>query len=222
MRKKQDLVVIGGGPGGLVVASVAAQVGLRVTLIEKSDRLGGDCLHSGCVPSKTFIHMARTAHCARKGVREGLLSIMPDIDFGKAIDQVERVIDKIQQHQNEGLIQENDAVFKQHLDRYKYFERYPGHSQDYYRQQCEVTLGRLERQLQQSAFLTGEHCRLADIAIFPFIRQFAHVDRDWFYSASYPGLQRWLDYHLTSPLFLSVMKKYPRWEEGDAVISFPE
>ncbi|MBU2966725.1 glutathione S-transferase [Amphritea sp. 2_MG-2023] len=124
--------------------------------------------------------------------------------------------------QNEGLIQENDAVFKQHLDRYKYFERYPGHSQDYYRQQCEVTLGRLERQLQQSAFLTGEHCRLADIAIFPFIRQFAHVDRDWFYSAPYPDLQRWLDYHLTSPLFLSVMKKYPRWEEGDAVISFPE
>lgn len=124
--------------------------------------------------------------------------------------------------QSEGLIQENDAVFKQHLDRYKYFERYPGHSQDYYRQQCEVTLGRLERQLQQSAFLTGEHCRLADIAIFPFIRQFAHVDRDWFYSAPYPGLQRWLDYHLTSPLFLSVMKKYPRWEEGDAVISFPE
>nr|WP_320135083.1 glutathione S-transferase [uncultured Amphritea sp.] len=124
--------------------------------------------------------------------------------------------------QSEGLIQENDAVFKQHLDRYKYFERYPGHSQDYYRQQCEVTLGRLERQLQQSAFLTGELCRLADIAIFPFIRQFAHVDRDWFYSAPYPGLQRWLDYHLTSPLFLSVMKKYPRWEEGDAVISFPE
>jgi pyruvate/2-oxoglutarate dehydrogenase complex dihydrolipoamide dehydrogenase (E3) component len=98
MTKKQDLIVIGGGPGGLVVASVAAQVGLRVTLIEKSDRLGGDCLHSGCVPSKTLIHMARTAHSARQGVREGLLSVMPEIDFSKAIDQVEHVIDKIQQH----------------------------------------------------------------------------------------------------------------------------
>ena len=98
MKNKQDLVVIGGGPGGLVVASVAAQVGLRVTLIEKSDRLGGDCLHSGCVPSKTLIHMARTAHCVRRGVREGLLSVMPEIDFSKAIEQVERVIDKIQQH----------------------------------------------------------------------------------------------------------------------------
>jgi len=98
MRKKQDLVVIGGGPGGLVVASVAAQVGLRVTLIEKSNRLGGDCLHSGCVPSKALIHMARTAHAARTGVRQGLLSTMPDIDFGKAIDHVNRVIEKIQVH----------------------------------------------------------------------------------------------------------------------------
>ena len=98
MKKKQDLVVIGGGPGGLVVASVAAQVGLRVTLIEKSERLGGDCLHSGCVPSKTLIHMARTAHIARRGAASGLLSVMPDIDYGKAIDRVEQVIDRIQQH----------------------------------------------------------------------------------------------------------------------------
>ena len=98
MKKKQDLVVLGGGPGGLVVASVAAQVGLRVTLIEKSDRLGGDCLHSGCVPSKTLIHMARIAHVARRGVASGLLTDMPDIDFSKAIDQVEQVINRIQQH----------------------------------------------------------------------------------------------------------------------------
>ncbi len=98
MKKKQDLVVIGGGPGGLVVASVAAQVGLRVTLIEKSEHLGGDCLHSGCVPSKTFIHMARTAHIARRGAASGLLSVMPDIDYGKVIDRVEDVINRIQQH----------------------------------------------------------------------------------------------------------------------------
>ena len=98
MKKKQDLVVIGGGPGGLVVASVAAQVGLRVTLIEKSEQLGGDCLHSGCVPSKTLIHMARTAHVARRGAATGLLSVMPDIDYNKVIDRVEQVVDRIQQH----------------------------------------------------------------------------------------------------------------------------
>ncbi|MCK5383902.1 MAG: FAD-dependent oxidoreductase [Gammaproteobacteria bacterium] len=98
MTKRQDLVVIGGGPGGLVVASVAAQAGLKVTLIEKSSLLGGDCLHSGCVPSKALIHMARIAHAARMGAAEGLLSTMPDIDFGKAIDHVNRVRETIQVH----------------------------------------------------------------------------------------------------------------------------
>jgi pyruvate/2-oxoglutarate dehydrogenase complex dihydrolipoamide dehydrogenase (E3) component len=96
MTKRQDLIVIGGGPGGLVVASVAAQVGLRVTLVEKSDRLGGDCLHSGCVPSKTLINAARTAHVARQGAATGLLTSMPGIDFERAIDEVHRVIEKIQ------------------------------------------------------------------------------------------------------------------------------
>jgi pyruvate/2-oxoglutarate dehydrogenase complex dihydrolipoamide dehydrogenase (E3) component len=98
MTKKQDLIVIGGGPGGLIVASVAAQVGLKVTLIEKSGLLGGDCLHTGCVPSKALIHMARTAHVAREGVRQGLLSMMPEIDFGKAIDHVNSVVEKILVH----------------------------------------------------------------------------------------------------------------------------
>ncbi len=95
---KQDLVVIGGGPGGLVVASVAAQLGLRVTLAEQSDRLGGDCLHTGCVPSKSLIAMSRMAHAARQGVANGLLSSMPDIDFASAIAHVDRVIGKIQLH----------------------------------------------------------------------------------------------------------------------------
>lgn len=96
MTGKRDLVVIGGGPGGLVVASVAAQAGLKVTLVEKTDRLGGDCLHTGCVPSKALIHAAHTAHAARTGAREGLLSMMPGIDFEQAIVQVEQAIAKIQ------------------------------------------------------------------------------------------------------------------------------
>jgi pyruvate/2-oxoglutarate dehydrogenase complex dihydrolipoamide dehydrogenase (E3) component len=96
MTGKRDLVVIGGGPGGLVVASVAAQAGLKVTLVEKTEHLGGDCLHTGCVPSKALIHAARTAHVARTGAREGLLSTMPGIDFEQAITQVEQAIATIQ------------------------------------------------------------------------------------------------------------------------------
>ncbi len=96
--RKQDLAIIGGGPGGLVVASVAAQLGLRVSLIEKTDRLGGDCLHTGCVPSKTLLHMAQIAHTAREGVQAGLLSAMPEIHFDKAIERVGQVIETIQHH----------------------------------------------------------------------------------------------------------------------------
>ena len=124
--------------------------------------------------------------------------------------------------QVEGLIQENDFVFKQHLDRYKYFERHPDHPQSYYREQCEVTLVKLERLLQQHAFLVSEHCSLADMAIFPFIRQFAHVDREWFYVAPYPALQRWLKHHLASPLFTEVMHKFIPWKEGDTPQLFPD
>ncbi|GGK81891.1 glutathione S-transferase [Amphritea balenae] len=123
--------------------------------------------------------------------------------------------------QIEGLIQENDFVFKQHLDRYKYADRHPGHPQSYYREQCEVTLVKLERLLQQSAFLSGDSESLADIAIFPFIRQFAHVDRDWFYSAPYPKLQRWLDYYIESELFSQIMRKYSPWKDSDTPVVFP-
>ena len=114
--------------------------------------------------------------------------------------------------QGEALIQENDTVFKPHLDRYKYFERYPAHPQQHYREQGEVTLVKLERLLQQHAYLTGEQCCLADMAIFPFIRQFAHVDREWFYNAPYPALQRWLDQQLNSELFTRVMQKSSPWQ----------
>ncbi len=98
MASKQDLVVIGGGAGGLVVASVAAQVGLKTTLIEKTGLLGGDCLHTGCVPSKTLIHLAHTAHVARTGVQDGLLSGATQVNFGAVIDRVQAVIAKIQLH----------------------------------------------------------------------------------------------------------------------------
>ena len=62
MTVMRDLVVIGGGAGGLVVASVAAQLGLDVVLINKQAAMGGDCLHYGCVPSKTLLKSASVAH----------------------------------------------------------------------------------------------------------------------------------------------------------------
>ena len=98
MSKRQDVVVIGGGPGGLVVASVASQLGLKVTLVEKSERLGGDCLHSGCVPSKTLINTARVAHLMRNGPRYGLPACEPDVDMSAVVDRINSVIADIQVH----------------------------------------------------------------------------------------------------------------------------
>ena len=98
MARRRDLVVIGGGPGGLVVASVASQLGLKVTLVEKSGRLGGDCLHSGCVPSKTLIRTARVAHLMRTAGRYGLAESHPDVDMNAVIDRVNAVVEDIQRH----------------------------------------------------------------------------------------------------------------------------
>ena len=95
---KRDLVIIGGGAGGLVVASVAAQLGLKVTLIEKHEKLGGDCLHSGCVPSKTLIRAAKVASLMRRGDEFGLDTHVPEVDLGRVNDHVQSVIDRIQLH----------------------------------------------------------------------------------------------------------------------------
>ena len=120
------------------------------------------------------------------------------------------------------LLDENDTTFKQHLDYYKYAERYPEHPADYYRSQGEVFLGKLEQRLLRHACLCGAHKSVADISIFPFIRQFANVDRDWFDAAAYPRLQAWLDDFLCATLFTGVMQKYPQWQDGDAVTRFPD
>ena len=67
--------------------------------------------------------------------------------------------------------------------------------------------------LAQQSYLLGSEPQLLDIALLPFIRQFAHVDRDWFTSTAYENLQRWLDEWLEHELFTSMMGKYAPWQE---------
>ncbi|NMZ03605.1 glutathione S-transferase [Pseudomonas proteolytica] len=106
-----------------------------------------------------------------------------------------------------GLIEENDLVFKVHLNRYKYAERYPEQPVEHYRAEGEVFLRRLEALLAQRDYLLADHLSLADVALAPFVRQFAHVDREWFADAPYPRLQQWLERFLASALFTGVMAK---------------
>ena len=128
--------------------------------------------------------------------------------------------DQTQLTQINALIDMNDGEFKQHLDHYKYADRYPEQSMTFYRQQAEGYISELESRLQTAGFLCGDTCTLADIAIFPFVRQFVHVDKAWFNQAGYSHLQAWLDRFLNGPLFLSVMEKYQPWQPGDDLIIF--
>ena len=111
----------------------------------------------------------------------------------------------------QALITENDTHFKQALDAYKYPERYPQFTQIHYRQQGEIFLQKLESLLNQHIYLLKNTACLADIAIFPFVRQFAAVDLTWFESSNYPKLQNWLNTLIHSEIFERVMKKQPTY-----------
>ncbi|WP_339340668.1 glutathione S-transferase [uncultured Psychrobacter sp.] len=119
------------------------------------------------------------------------------------------------------LLDKNDHEFKHWLDHYKYADRYPEMSQAEYQERGEVFLQSLEALLNKNAYLLGDSISIADIGIMPFVRQFAHVDRDVFYGLPYPKLQRWLQDWLEHPLFKQAMTKFDPWQEGDEVIIFP-
>ena len=118
------------------------------------------------------------------------------------------------------LITVNDGSFKLHLDRYKYADRYPEHSRQHYRRLAEVSILELELRLQKAAHLFGETRSFADIAIFPFVRQFANVEPIWFQTAPYPHLKAWLSEILDSQMFESIMFRYKPWQPGSEVVQF--
>jgi glutathione S-transferase len=121
------------------------------------------------------------------------------------------------------LVSENDTAFKYWLDRYKYPDRYPEHTQSHYRNMAGQFLQKLEVRLEASRFLLDDERSLADVAVFPFIRQFAEVDKNWFAQSPCPKLQRWLKDFLDSAGFAAVMEKYAIWQPGDPpVIMSPE
>ena len=121
----------------------------------------------------------------------------------------------------QALIEQNDNEFKHWLDRYKYSDRHPELSQIEYRERGEVFLQVLENLLAKHKYLLGNNISSADIGIMPFVRQFAHVDQDVFYSLPYPHLQQWLRNWLQHPAFQQVMVKFQAWQEGDHAVVFP-
>ena len=114
-----------------------------------------------------------------------------------------------------------DGDFKHWLDRYKYADRYPGHTAEDYRQNAEAFIQRLEDQLSGSTWVGGDAANAIDVALFPFIRQFAGVDPSWWQQAPYPHVKQWLENWLNNALFSAIMAKYPRWESGQPGERFP-
>ncbi|UYO94323.1 glutathione S-transferase [Pollutimonas sp. M17] len=119
------------------------------------------------------------------------------------------------------LVAECDGPFKQQLDRYKYPQRYQEASGERFRDASMAWLSSLDSRLDDGSFLFGDRPALADMAIAPFVRQFAHVEADWFQAQPWPRLRRWLSDWKESELFQAVMARYPPWKDGDPPTRFP-
>jgi len=112
------------------------------------------------------------------------------------------------------LIRLFDDEFKTGLNAYKAAKRYCEDNVTECRLACEVFIQELENRLMQSAFLMSEQESLADIALVPFIRQFAKVERQWYLQAPYPKVRQWLNYYLQSTMFTKVMAKHELWKKS--------
>ena len=111
------------------------------------------------------------------------------------------------------LIQCCDEEFKGLLDCYKYSDRHPL-TEIEYRDNSLWFLELLDNRLKAHSYLINNQVSMADIAIFPFIRQYAFVNKNWFDNTKYKNLQNWLETWLKSDLFLSIMQKYSLWEDN--------
>jgi len=112
------------------------------------------------------------------------------------------------------LIDQNDGDYKKWLDKYKYHVRFKDGSYEEYQYAVGEILKTYESILSKSPYLCGDKVTLADMALFPFIRQGAYVDLNWF-NAQFPKLSTWLKIFNESELFETIMKKYTVWKSGE-------
>jgi glutathione S-transferase len=115
-------------------------------------------------------------------------------------------------HIDDDLIASNDGPFKAALDRYKYPHRYDLIDGLAHRELALAHLHSLSERLSDRPYLAGPSAGFTDIALFPFVRQFAATDQDWFSQLPMPNLHRWLNALLSAPLFQQIMVKHPLWK----------
>jgi glutathione S-transferase len=127
---------------------------------------------------------------------------------------------RAQSPDNLDLVRRNDGDFKRHLDHWKYPQRCASESptpEAHRDQALDVLLQALEARLHSAPFLGGATPCATDLAVMPFVRQFASVDRAWFATQNLPSVRAWLDGWLVSPLFVTCMHKLP----AEGAIRFP-
>ena len=146
---------------------------------------------------------------------------MDIIRWAMARKQNANIYSKPQEREIAAWLFQTDHRFKFWLDKYKYADRHPDFSQEYYRSQGERFLRRLESKLSKQAFLLGDEMSMADVLVFPFIRQFRGVDNTWFDQSQYTNVKLWLNQIIEDKTFEKVMIKLPPWQEGDEPRYFP-
>jgi glutathione S-transferase len=119
------------------------------------------------------------------------------------------------------LIETFDDAFKSALDKTKYAVRHPDGDPEETRAEAMAILNNLEQQLASGWLYEGRQT-LADIAVLPFVRQFAMIDKTRFDAEATPHVSRWLETFLKSFQFNNVMQKYAPWQKGDPALTFPE
>ena len=129
-----------------------------------------------------------------------------------SMDSSETLFNRCRQKQID-MILLNDMQFKKWLDKYKYHVRYPEDSMEFYRENCKQILDQYEDHLKNYTYLLDNEISLADLAILPFIRQFANVDIKW-YNDSYSYLSSWMNKLMDFDIFIQIMKKFEVWDEN--------
>lgn len=122
--------------------------------------------------------------------------------------------------QAHALIAQCDGPFKAALDHTKYAVRYPERDPAQSRAEAAQFVARLDAQLADGPWLFGQRPSMADLAILPFVRQFAHVDLGWWDAQPWPFAQAWLAAFKSSPRFAAIMQKYPAWISGQNGVLF--
>ncbi len=118
------------------------------------------------------------------------------------------------------LINEFDHDFKSCLEQYKCAKRYRENDLLEHRENCEVYIKKLEQRLTRHLFLMSDKESLADIALLPFIRQFARIERQWYLQSPYPNVRQWLNNYLQSSMFTKVMAKQSLWLDSREDVLF--